>query len=137
MILYFKWLHRINNTTYLAGYNVTSTRALAISFQQNLNTNLQTISLYVNYQSDYVSESHIKHAVCVRNESKGWTCPMSAVKSVTKMVLSRHCRMKMAIKQADTYLLIVHFGIRSSRNGKNPHSRGCLLTHYQTNYCCQ
>jgi hypothetical protein len=51
-----------------------------------------------------------------------------AVESVTETVLSRHYRMTKAIKQAHNYLLIVHFDTRSSRNGKNPRSRGRLLT---------
>jgi hypothetical protein len=39
-------------------------------------------------------------------------------------------------KQAHNYLLIVHFDTRSSRNGKNPHSRARLLTLYKTICCC-
>jgi hypothetical protein len=45
--------------------------------------------------------------------------------------------MTKAIKQAHNYLLIVHFDTRSSRNGKNPHSRSRLSTLYKTNCCCR
>jgi hypothetical protein len=40
------------------------------------------------------------------------------LKSVTEMVLSRHCRMTKAIKQAQNYLLTVHFDTRSSRTAR-------------------
>jgi hypothetical protein len=63
-----------------------------------------------------VSDSHIKHAVCVQDESKGQT--FLPLKSVTEMVLSRHCRMTKAIKQAQNYLLTVHFDTRSSRTAR-------------------